>query len=166
MADRIAVYPGTFDPVTNGHLDVIARGARLFDRLVVGVLVNMEKRPLFDREERIEMLKRAVAPLPNVTIETFSGLATAFARDRGCQALLRGLRTFTDFEYEFQMALTNRSLAPEIETIFVMSHVEWSYTSSRLLKEAFAAGGDISPFVPVHVYEAMKAKHARPGQHR
>ena len=165
--ERVALYPGTFDPVTNGHVDVISRGAKLFDKLIVAVAVNSGKDPLFTRDERVDMLKKTVAQFPNVVVETFTGLAVEQARRSGAQALLRGLRTFTDFEYEFQMALTNRALATDVETLFVMSNVEWSFTSSRLLKEALLNGADIGAFVPAHVYEAMKAKtHARPGIHR
>ena len=158
MAERIAVYPGTFDPVTNGHIDVIARGARLFDRLIVAVAVNTGKDPVFTRDERVDLLRAEVASHENVEVDSFQGLAVDYARKRRATALLRGIRTFTDFEYEFQMALTNRSFAGDIETIFVMSHVEWSYISSRLLKEAFIMGGDISPFVPAAALAAMKRK--------
>jgi pantetheine-phosphate adenylyltransferase len=158
MPERIAVYPGTFDPPTNGHLDVIARGAKLFDRLIVAVAVNTGKQPLFTREERVDLLRAEVARHPSVEVDAFHGLAVEYARKRGAGALLRGIRTFTDFEYEFQMALTNRALAHDVETLFVMSSVEWSYTSSRLLKEAFVMGADIAPFVPPAVLEAMKRK--------
>jgi len=158
MPERLAVYTGTFDPLTNGHLDVIERGARLVDRLIVAVAVNTGKEPLFSREERVAMLEAEVGRIPNVTVDSFIGLAVEYARRRRAQAILRGIRTFTDFEYEFQMALTNRTLAPDVETIFVMSSVEWSYTSSRLLKEALTMGADVSKFVPAAVYEAMKRK--------
>jgi pantetheine-phosphate adenylyltransferase len=158
MAERIAVYPGTFDPVTNGHLDVIERGAKLFDKLIVACAVNIGKDPLFSREERVALLQAEVRRLPNVTIETFVGLAVEYARAKGAATILRGIRTFSDFEYEFQMSLTNRALAPDVETIYVMSNVEWSYTSSRLLKEAVAMGADVSHFVPRAVFEAMKRK--------
>ncbi len=158
MPQRIAVYPGTFDPVTNGHVDVIERGARLFDKLIVAVAVNTGKDPLFSRDERVAMLETEVARFKNVVVDTFVGLAVEYARKQGAQAILRGIRTFSDFEYEFQMALTNRALAGDVETLFVMSNVEWSFTSSRLLKEALAMGADISQFVPTPVYKAMKAK--------
>jgi pantetheine-phosphate adenylyltransferase len=155
---RIGIYPGTFDPVTNGHLDVIERAARLFDRLIVAVAVNTGKDPLFTRDERVDLLRAEVATFKNVEVDTFVGLAVEYARKRGAQAILRGIRTFTDFEYEFQMALTNRALANDVETLFLMSSVDWSYTSSRLLKEALAMGADISQFVPKRIYEAMKVK--------
>src|SRR5262245_9673132 len=125
MPERIAVYPGTFDPVTNGHLDVIERGARQFDRLIVACAVNTGKEPLFTRDERVALLKGEVARLPNVSVDEFQGLAVEYAKRVGAQAILRGIRTFTDFEYEFQMALTNRALAPDVETLFVMSNVQW-----------------------------------------
>ena len=157
-----AVYPGTFDPVTNGHLDVIERGSKLFPRLIVAVATNTHKAPLFTREERVAMLRAEVAPFPNVEVDAFQGLAVDYARRVGATVLLRGIRTFSDFEYEFQMALTNRSLAHDVETIFVMSNVEWSYTSSRLLKEAAAMGADVSHFVTPRVNEAMKAKLRAP----
>ena len=155
---RIAVYPGTFDPVTNGHLDVIERGAKLFDKLIVAVAVNTAKDPLFSRDERVALLEGEVGHFGNVGVETFVGLAVEFARQRGAQAIFRGIRTFSDFEYDFQMALTNRALAGDIETLFLMSNVAWSYTSSRLLKEALAMGADVSQFLPRKVYEAMKIK--------
>jgi len=158
MPERIAVYPGTFDPATNGHLDVIARGAQLFDRLIVAVAVNTGKDPVFNRDERVALLKDEVASLGNVEVDSFHGLAVEYARTKRAGAILRGIRTFTDFEYEFQMALTNRALAKDVETLFVMSHVEWSYTSSRLLKEAFIMGADISQFVSPRILAAMKGK--------
>jgi pantetheine-phosphate adenylyltransferase len=158
MPNAAAIYPGTFDPVTNGHLDVIERAANLFPRLIVAAAVNTGKAPLFTMEERVALLRAEVARFPKVEVTSFDGLAVEYARRSGVPVLLRGIRTFTDFEYEFQMALTNRALAPDVETIFVMSNVEWSYTSSRLLKEAAAMGADVSHFVPPRVNEAMKAK--------
>jgi pantetheine-phosphate adenylyltransferase len=157
-AAPLAVYPGTFDPVTNGHLDVIERGARLFERLVVAAAVNTGKAPLFTEAERVAMLRVEVARFPNVEVDAFRGLAVEYARRRGARVILRGIRTLSDFEYEFQMALTNRTLAPDIETIFVMSNVEWSYTSSRLLKEAALMGADVSHFLPPRVNEAVRKK--------
>ncbi len=154
----LAVYPGTFDPVTNGHLDVIERGSKLFGRLIVAVAYNTAKAPLFTKEERLELLRAEVARFPNVTVDAFEGLAVEYARRAGAHVLLRGIRTFSDFEYEFQMALTNRQLARDVETLFVMSNVEWSYTSSRLLKEAVVMGADISHFVPRRVADAMRQK--------
>jgi pantetheine-phosphate adenylyltransferase len=154
----VAIYPGTFDPVTNGHLDVIERGARLFPRLIVAAAVNTGKAPLFTKKERLALLRAEVQRFPGVEVDAFDGLAVDYAKKKGATVLLRGIRTLSDFEYEFQMALTNRTLAPEVETIFVMSNVEWSYTSSRLLKEAAAMGADVSHFVPPRVNEAMRAK--------
>lgn len=143
-----AVYPGTFDPVTNGHLDVIERGARLFDHLLVGVAVNVEKTPLFPAEERVAMIRNEVAGMANVEVEALSGLVVDHARKVGCDVILRGLRTVSDFELEFQMALTNRSFAPDVETVFVMPNERYAYTSSRLIKEAVSLGGDVSAFLP------------------
>lgn len=153
-----AVYPGTFDPPTKGHLDVIQRGARLFDHLIVAVAVNTEKRPLFSKEERIEMLRRLTTNIKNVSITSFSGLTVEFCRKKNAKVILRGIRTFSDFEYEFQMALTNRALAPEIETLFLMPSEEYSYLSSSMVKEAVALGGDLSRFVPDVVLKCLKRK--------
>ncbi len=153
-----AVYPGTFDPITYGHLDVVRRGAQVFDEVLVGVSQHPEKRPLFALEERAEMVRRMVADLANVSVETFSGLAVDFVRSKDARVILRGIRTVSDFEYEFQMALTNRQLAPELETVFVMSDQRYAFFSSRLIKEAVARGGDVSAFVPEAVAGALKAK--------
>ena len=156
-----AVYPGTFDPPTNGHLDVIERGARLFSHLIVGVANNPEKGPLFSVEERLTMLRRLTAGFANVEIAAFSGLTVEFCRKRGAKVILRGIRTFSDFEYEFQMALTNRSLASEIETLFVMPSETYSYLSSSMVKEAVALGGDLSRFVPETVLDCLVRKYGR-----
>lgn len=155
MTPAAAVYPGTFDPLTNGHLDIIRRGAKLFDRLTVAVAVNLEKTPLFTKEERLEMLRAEVEGLKNVDVDAFDGLIVEFARKVGARVILRGIRTFSDFEYEFGMALTNRKLADDVETAFIMPSVEWSYTSSRLVKEAASMGADVSHFMPPRVYKAL-----------
>jgi len=152
-----AVYPGTFDPVTYGHLDVIRRGARLFEDLVVGISEHPEKHPIFDVGERAEMVGEAVADIPNVSVVTFTGLAVDFVRASGASVILRGIRTVSDFEYEFQMALTNRQLAPDIETVFVMSDQLYAHLSARLIREVAARGSDISIFVPPEV--ARRVKH-------
>jgi len=154
----VAVYPGTFDPPTKGHLDVIRRGARLFDRLIVAVAVNPEKEPLFSEEERLTMLRQLTRGIRNVEVASFRGLTVDFCRKRGAKVILRGIRTFSDFEYEFQMALTNRVLAPEVETLFVMPSEEFSYLSSSMVKEAVALGGDLSRFVPKVVLRCLKRK--------
>lgn len=150
-----AIYPGSFDPVTNGHLDLVARGAKLFDRLIVGVLRNSAKNPLFSVAERVEMLREGVAGFPNVEVATFEGLLVDFARERGAQAVLRGIRAISDYEYELQMAHINRRLNPEIETIFLMPDAQYSYVSSRLIKEVFRLGGSVDGLVPEFVIERL-----------
>ncbi|HZN05046.1 MAG TPA: pantetheine-phosphate adenylyltransferase [Candidatus Polarisedimenticolia bacterium] len=143
-----AIYPGTFDPITNGHLDIIERGARLFDRLIVALLRNAEKEPLLPLAERQEIVRAVVARFPSVTVETFDGLLVDYCRARGARAIVRGLRALSDFEYEFQMALMNRRLEPGVETVFMMPSEAWSYVSSRLVKEVARLGGDVSGLVP------------------
>lgn len=154
----IAVYPGSFDPVTNGHLDVIKRGSELFGQVIVGVLHNSSKSPLFSDEERVNILKEATRDLPNVKIVSFSGLSVDFARQYNAKAIIRGLRAITDFEYELQMAQTNRVLAPDIDTMFLTTSLEYAYLSSTTVKEVAAFGGDISKFVPPFVMDAVHQK--------
>jgi len=151
-----AIYPGSFDPVTNGHLDLIARGARIVDHLVVAILLNSSKNPLFTVEERVEMLTEGVAELNNVSIATFDGLLVDFAREQQAQAVLRGIRAISDYEYELQMALMNRRLAPALETIFLMPDAKYSFVSSRLVKEVFELGGSVDGLVPKFVIERLK----------
>ena len=153
-----AVYPGSFDPVTNGHLDVITRGAKLFDRVIVGVLHNSAKSPLFSVEERVKILKEATADLENVEIVSFSGLSVEFARECNAKVIIRGLRAITDFEYELQMAQTNRVLAPDIDTMFLTTSLEYAYLSSTTVKEVATFGGDISKFVPEFVRKEVYGK--------
>ena len=155
-----ALYPGTFDPPTNGHIDLIQRGAKLFDRLTVAILNNPVKDPLFSVEERVEMLKESTAALNNVSIATFDGLMVEFARQQGASAVLRGIRAISDYEYEFQMALMNRRLAPEIETVFLQPAGRYSFVSSRMLKEVFSFGGDVSGLVPPNVLKRLRARMA------
>jgi pantetheine-phosphate adenylyltransferase len=143
-----AIYPGSFDPMTNGHLDLIARGSKLFDQLIVGVLENSAKNPLFSVEERVEMLREGTAGYANVEVATFAGLLVDFARQRGARAVLRGIRAISDYEYELQMAMLNRRLNPEVETIFLMPDAQYSYVSSRLVKEAARLGGSVHGLVP------------------
>ena len=157
---KTAVYPGTFDPVTYGHLDVILRASKLFDCVIVGVLHNSSKSPLFSVEERVKMLEDVTRHIPNVRVESFCGLSVEFARQRGAKALVRGLRAVTDFEYELQMAQTNRSLQPEIDTTFLITSLEYAYLSSTVVKEVAAFGGDIHKFVPDFVEKEIRAKYA------
>jgi pantetheine-phosphate adenylyltransferase len=152
-----AIYPGTFDPITNGHLDLIERGARLFDRLIVALLRNADKAPLLTLEERQEVVQRVVEPYPNVSVESFDGLLVDYCRARGARAIVRGLRALSDFEYEFQMALMNRRLEPGVETVFMMPSETYSYLSSRLVKEVARLGGDVSGLVPPAVLPLLKA---------
>jgi len=153
-----ALYPGTFDPPTNGHIDLIQRGARLFDHLIVAILVNPVKNPLFTIEERIEMLKEATSSMGNVSIATFDGLMVDFARQQGVSAVLRGIRAISDYEYEFQMALMNRRLAPEIETVFLQPAGRYSFVSSRMVKEVFSLGGDVTGLLPPSVLKRLRAR--------
>lgn len=153
-----AVYPGTFDPITLGHLDIIKRGLSLFDEITVGVADSSDKKPLFTAEERIEMIKEATLGLKGVIVEPFEGLMVDFAKNKNIRIILRGLRMISDFEYEFQMALTNRILSADIETIFMMPNEKYSYISSRLIKEAVSLGADISHFVPDCILLRLKEK--------
>ncbi len=159
-AGRMAVYPGSFDPLTNGHVDIIERGARLFDRILVAVLVNIEKRPLFTVEERVAILRDAFRGHPKVEVDTFDGLLVAYARRKGAVAIVRGLRAVSDFEYEFQMALMNRRLEPQLETVFMMPGEQYTYISSRLIKEVFMLGGPVSGMVPPLVEDELRKKQA------
>jgi len=153
-----AVYPGTFDPVTYGHIDLIKRALKIFDTVIVAVAHNADKEPLFSVEERITMLKMATKGMKGVVIEDFNGLAVNYVRAKGSVVMVRGLRMLTDFEYEFQMALTNRKLAQDLETIFMMPSESYSYLSSKLIKEAFALGADVKSFVPAFVAKALAEK--------
>ena len=153
-----ALYPGTFDPPTNGHVDLIQRGAKLFEHLTVAILNNPVKNPLFTLEERVEMLKEVTGALPNVSVATFGGMMVEFARQQGATAVLRGIRAISDYEYEFQMALMNRRLAPEIETVFLQPAGRYSFVSSRMVKEVFSFGGDVSGLVPPNVLKRLRAR--------
>jgi len=154
-----AIYPGTFDPLTNGHLDLIARGAQIVDELVVAILRNSEKgNPLFTVEERLEMIAEATAHFGNVSVMTFNGLLVDFCKAQGAKAVLRGIRAISDYEYEFQMAMMNRKLDPNIETLFMMPAEKYTYVSSRLIKGVFQLGGDVTALVPPLVMERLKAK--------
>lgn len=153
-----AIYPGSFDPVTYGHIDIIKRAQEIFPELIVAVAHNPQKKPIFSVKERLSLLKKATADIKGVTVRDFDGLVIDYARKHKANVLIRGLRMISDFEYEFQMALTNRKLDPHIETIFLMPHESYSYLSSRLLKEAAFLGADLSAFVPDFVEDALKKK--------
>jgi pantetheine-phosphate adenylyltransferase len=153
-----ALYPGTFDPPTNGHVDLIQRGSKLFEHLTVAILKNPVKNPLFAVDERVEMLKEVTASLPNVSVSTFDGMMVDFARKLGASAVLRGIRAISDYEYEFQMALMNRRLAPEIETVFLQPAGRYSFISSRMLKEVFSFGGDVTGLVPPNVLKRLRSR--------
>jgi len=156
--NRSAIYPGTFDPVTYGHLDIIDRASKLYDRVFVGVAHSKDKKPLFGVKERMAMLEKATSAMGNVQVEDFKGLVVEYAKKRKTRVILRGLRMLSDFEYEFQMALTNRNLEEDIETIFMMTHENFAYLSSKLIKEAVSMGADISRFVPPFVAKKLKEK--------
>ncbi len=159
---RRAIYPGTFDPVTNGHLDIIERACKLFDEVIVSILVNPGKTPMFSLEERVSMLTEVLnARFHQVRVDTFEGLLVDYALRQGAQAVVRGIRAVSDYEYELQMALMNRRLKPQVETVFLMSAQENSYLSSRLVKEVFSLGGTITGLVPELVVERMRAKLSR-----
>lgn len=157
---KIAVYPGSFDPMTNGHVDLIRRGTALFDRIIVGVLQNEDKEPLFRSEERVAMVKEALHDLPTVQVQAFSGLLVNFMKTTHANVVVRGLRAVSDFEYEFQMALMNRELSPVVETIFMMPAVEYTYVSSRLVKEVCRLGGDVTRLVPSNVLVKLRERFA------
>ncbi len=155
----LGIYPGTFDPVTNGHLDVIQRGSRFVGRLIVGVLANVEKDPLFSVPERVAMMREAVRNYPNVEVASFDGLLVDFARVKRARVILRGIRAVSDYEYELQMALMNRRLAPEIETIFLMAGEAYSFISSRMVKEVIRLGGAITGLVPPEVESRLRDRY-------
>ena len=162
-ADTLAIYPGSFDPLTNGHVDIIQRGSGLFDRIVVAILLNVEKAPLFSVEERVEIAREVFRPYPNVEVDTFDGLLVEYARHRGAGVIVRGLRAISDFEYEMQMALMNRHLNPAVETVFMMPAETYTYVSSRLVKEVVALGGSVTKLVPSVVEQRLREK--RLGHH-
>jgi pantetheine-phosphate adenylyltransferase len=155
----VAVYPGSFDPITNGHHDIIARGLSVFDEVIIAILVNIEKKPLFTVEERVELIRETYKGDPRVRVDTFSGLLVDYAERVGASVIVRGLRAISDFEYEFQMALMNRRLNPNIETVFMMPAEGFSYVSSKLVKEVYQLGGRISALVPKVVERRLKEKH-------
>ncbi len=155
---KLAVYPGSFDPLTNGHVDIIERGTHLFDRIIVAILVNVEKSPLFTMEERVEIVRDVFKGQPHVEVDTFDGLLVDYVTRRKADVIVRGLRALSDFETEFQMALMNRRLGPHIETVFMMPAEQYTYISSRLIKEVFSLGGQVHGLVPEIVESRLKDK--------
>ena len=156
---KIGIYPGSFDPITKGHLDIIERASRVVDKLVIGVLDNSEKKPMFTADERVQLIKEAVASLDNVNVEAFHGLTVDFAEKHGAKILVRGLRAVTDFEYELQIAQTNHKINPKLDTIFFTTSVEYSYLSSSIVKEIAKYNGDIEPLVPSNLCKAIYDKY-------
>lgn len=155
---KIVVYPGTFDPITNGHLDIIYRAASLFDKVIIGILTNLTKKPLFTTEERLEMISQCVKDIKNIEVKSFNGLLVDFAKEMNAEAIIRGLRQVSDFEYEFQMALMNRKLCENITTVFLMPNEKYTYLNSTLIKELARYNADISEFVPNNILEELKRK--------
>jgi len=158
---KIAIYPGSFDPITNGHLDLVSRSLCLFDKIIVAILINPEKEPLFTFDERIAMINEIFKDTPNVEVDTFDGLLVNYAIKKNAGVVVRGIRAFSDFEYEFQMALMNRKLSQEVETVFLMPAEKYSYLSSRLVREIFKLGGSLECFIPEVVNNALKKKFNR-----
>jgi pantetheine-phosphate adenylyltransferase len=158
MNSVIAVYPGSFDPVTNGHLDLIERGSKIFQRLIVSVLRNQEKEPMFEIEERLEMLRQTTSAWPNVEVDAFNGLLADYARHKEARVILRGIRAVSDYEYELQMALMNRKLAPQVETVFMLPAEAYSFLSSRLVREVARLGGSLRGLVPPSVEQRLKKR--------
>ena len=156
---RIAIYPGTFDPITNGHLDLVERASQLFDKIIVAVSNNPIKSPLFSVDERTSLVKKTINDLENVVVDCFDGLLVHYAKKQGASAVIRGLRAVSDFEYEFQMALMNRKLMPELETVFLMPSEEYTYINSTIAKEIASLGGDVDGFLPEPVAEALRKKY-------
>ena len=159
---RVAIYPGSFDPVTNGHLDILGRGLKLFDKVIVAILHNTEKKSLFSVEERMEMRETSIKKFSNVEIDTFDGLLVDYAKKRNAHAILRGMRAVSDFEYEFQLALMNRRLRRDVQTVFLMTGLRWIFTSSSIIKEAARFGGNINGMVPSIVKQKLKEKFGPP----
>jgi len=155
---RIAIYPGSFDPITYGHIDLIKRATYFFEKVIVAVARNRHKKPLFSIEERLDMVQQTVAGIDKVEVDTFDGLVVEYARRRNVKVLIRGIRMISDFEYEFRMALTNRRLAQDVETVFLMPSEQYSFISSSLMKEAVSQGADMSSFIPSYVEKRLKEK--------
>lgn len=156
--EKVAIYPGSFDPITNGHIDMVERGLRLFDKIIVCILCNPGKETLFTIEERLEMLRESLKKFPNLEIDSFDGLLVDYGAKRNANAILRGMRAVSDFEYEFQLALMNRKLNRKIQTVFLMTGFRWIFTSSSIIKEAAQFGGDVTGMVPPMVNQKLKEK--------
>ncbi len=156
---RTSVYPGSFDPITNGHLDIIRRASKIYDRVIVGVLNNSNKKPLFSAAERMEMIRSVTGGLDNVEVDCFEGLLVDFVKEKGAEVIVKGLRTVADFEYEFQMALLNKALNPEYETVFLMTDSKYSYISSSMVKELAGFNGDLTGLVPREIINKIKQKY-------
>lgn len=159
MKKLISIYPGTFDPVTNGHLDIIHRAAELFDKVIVTIAMNPGKTPLFTREEREDMLQHELSDMKNVEVDSFTGLLVKYAKEKNSGVIVRGLRAISDFEYEFQMSLTNRKLNPEINTVFLMPNEKYSYLNSSLVRELASLNANVKDFIPEYVYKKLKEKY-------
>ncbi len=156
---RLAIYPGSFDPVTNGHVDIVERGLALFDEIIIAILINPKKQSLFTVEERLELLGETFKQYPNVQMDSFDGLLVNYAKQKNAHAILRGMRAVSDFEYEFQMAIMNRRMNREIQTVFLMTGFRWIFTSSSIIKEVSRFGGDVADLVPAPVSEKLKIKY-------
>jgi len=159
MKKITAIYPGTFDPVTNGHLDVIERASKLFDKVIITIAVNSSKKPLFTKEERLEMIKNVTKKYKNVTVDSFDGLLVTYAKKKKASVIIRGLRAISDFDYEFQIALTNRKLEPDVNTIFLMPSEKYSFLNSSLVRELASYKANVKEFVPDYVYKKLKEKY-------
>ncbi len=159
--DKLAIYPGSFDPFTNGHLDIVERGLKLFDRMIVAILVNPAKQSLFSVEERLEMLRESLRPYPNATADSFDGLLVHYAQKQNADVILRGMRAVSDFEHEFQMAIMNRRMNREIQTVFLMTGLRWVFTSSSIIKEVARFGGDVEGMAPAPIIARLKEKYAK-----
>lgn len=158
---KIAIYPGSFDPVTNGHIDLVKRATTLFDKVIVAILLNVKKQALFTVEERLEMLQESMKKIPGLIFDSFDGLLVDYAKEKGANAILRGMRAVSDFDYEFQLALMNRKLNRDVQTVFMMTSLRWLFTRSSIIKEAAQFGGDISDMVPPNVAKKIMAKYAQ-----